>query len=259
LMGFLKQFVTERAFFCFLVDRGYYESLDAVVSASAFPTQATLFGDRLFVQYRTEAAHAYLKSGIRVGDALAAGETQDDAARDLEVLPYVLLRRSYMHPFDLRREISRSTNAKNEFRFPPRALYNVQQYRNEVYYQAAVECVLAGEKALDFAEDPNGAQLLYDTLYFPIRTKKLPDAFDPSLPCLKTHLAGRMGDASRLNDENCGILHDALMELLRYLSDPRALHNTMVSFASKREPLRKTFPEAVLGVIAAAAGPAGTG
>ena len=73
-------------------------------------TQATLFGDRLFVQYRPEAAHAYLRNVIAVGDVLAPGETQDDAARDLEVLPYVLLRRSYMHPFDLRREISRSTN-----------------------------------------------------------------------------------------------------------------------------------------------------
>ena len=257
LMGFLKQFVTERAFFCFLVDRDYYERLEATVSTCAFPKEATLFGDRLFVQYAPESAHNYLKNVIKVG-TLATGESQDDAARDLEVLRYVLLRRSYMHPFDLRREISRSTNAKNEFRFPPRALFNVQQYRNEVYYQVAVECVLAYEKMLDFAEDPNRAQLLYDALYFPIRTKKLPDEFDASRDSLKRHLAGRMGkeNGNLLSKEDLDILHHALLALVRFLCEPRALLDTMQSLAvAKYLPEPKVFPQAAVGVIEAAAGP----
>jgi hypothetical protein len=257
LMGFLKQFVTERAFFCFLVDRNYYERLESTVSKSAFPKEATLFGDRLFVQYAPESAHDYLKKVTKVG-TLATGESQNDAARDLEVLGYVLLRRSCMHPFDLRREISRCTNAKNEFRFPPRALFNVQQYRNEVYYQVAVECVLAAERMLDFAEDPNRAQLLYDTLYFPIRTKEPPAEFDASREILKENLAGRMGNenAELLSEEDLGLLHGALSELVRFLCDPRALLDIMQSLAvAKYLPVPKVFPPAALGVIEAAAGP----
>jgi hypothetical protein len=227
------------------------------VSTRAFPKEATLFGDRLFVQYTPQAAHAYLAKVTKIG-ALAAGESQSDAARDLEVLPYVLLRRSYMHPFDLRREISRSTNAKNEFRFPPRALFNVQQYRNEVYYQVAVECVLAGEKMLDFAEDPNRAQLLYDALYFPIRTRKLPDEFEASRENLKTHLIGRMGNGNGdlLSREDLDILHAALRELIRFLCEPRTLLETMQSLAvAKHLPEPKVFSQGVIGVIDAAAGP----
>jgi hypothetical protein len=258
LMGFLKQFVTERAFFCFLVDREYYERLENTVSTAAFPKEATLFGDRLFVQYTPEAAHEYLRNVTKAGLPPRVSETADDIARDLDVLPYVLLRRSYMHPFDLRREISRATNAQNEFRFPPRALFNVQQYRNEVYYQVAVECVLAEEKLRDFAEDPNRAQLLYDTLYFPIRTKKLLTEFDASRETLKKHLAGRMGqeNGKLLSEEDLQILHDALLELVQFLCDPRALLDTMQTLAvAKYLPEPKIFPPAVVQIIEAAAGP----
>ena len=212
LMGFLKQFVTERAFFCFLVDRDYYDTLEATVSTSAFPREATLFGDRLFVQYAPESFHTYLKNVTKVG-TLAVGESQDDAARDLEVL-----RRSFCAAPICTRSIcagdSRDTNAKNEFRFLPRALFNVQQYRNEVYYQVAVECVLAGEKLLDFAEDPNRAQLLYDALYFPIRTKKPSEEFDGSRKSLEDHLVGRVGkeNGKLLSDEDLNIVHNALSE-----------------------------------------------
>lgn len=257
LMGFLKQFVTERAFFCFLVDREYYERLEATVSTSAFPKEATLFGDRLFVQYAPEAAHEFLKKVTTIG-TIGPDENQDDAARDLEVLRYVLLRRSYMHPFDLRREISRSTNAQNEFRFPPRALFNVQQYRNEVYYQVAVECVLAGEKLLDFAEDPNHAQLLYDALYFPIRTRKLPQMLDASRDSLKEHLADRMGkdNGKLLGEEDLDILYDALLQLVGFLCEPRVLLDRMQALAmAKYLPQTRVFPQAALGVIEAAAGP----
>jgi len=255
LMGFLKQFVTERAFFCFLVNRDYYETLEATVSTSAFPIEATLFGDRLFVQYAPESFHTYLKNTTEVG-TLAVGESQDDAARDLDVLRYVLLRRSYMHPFDLRREISRSTNAKNEFRFPHRALFNVRQYRNEVYYQVAVECVLTDEKLLDFAEDPNRAQLLYDALYFPIRTKKPPAEFDGSRDSLKEHLAGRMGkeNGKLLSEEDLNIVHGALSELVGFLCTPRALLDTIQALAAKHVASPKVFPHAAVGVIESAVG-----
>jgi hypothetical protein len=256
LMGFLKQFVTERAFFCFLVDRDYYEKLEATVSTAAFPKEATLFGDRLFVQYTPEAAHAYLRSVTKLGTPRGS-ETQDDLGRDLEVLPYVLLRRCYMHPFDLRREISRATNAQNEFRFAPRALFNVQQYRNEVYYQVAVECVLAEEKLRDFAEDPNRAQFLYDTLYFPIRTRK-PEEFDASAKILKKHLTDRMGteNGKLLSEEDLKILHYGLSALVRFLCNPRELLVIMQALAvAKYLPEPKVFPQGVVSVIEAAAGP----
>jgi hypothetical protein len=255
LMGFLKQFVTERAFFCFLVNRDYYEKLEATVSTGAFPKEATLFGDRLFVQYKPESFHGYLKKITRVGD-LAAGESKDDAARDLQVLPYVLLRRSYMHPFDLRREISRCTNDKYEFRFPPRALYNVKQYRNEVYYQVAVECVLSDEKLLDFAEDPNRAQLLYDSLYFPIRTKQLHVKFNASLGSLREHLAERMGkgNGKLLSEDDLNIVHNALQQLILFLREPQVLLEAIKAPAFASLPNPKVFPPAAMGIIEAAAG-----
>jgi hypothetical protein len=257
LMGFLKQFVTERAFFCFLVDRDYYERLEATLATSAFPKEATLFGDRLFVQYTPEAVHAYLKNVTKVG-TLAAGDSQEDANRDLDALSYVLLRRSCMHPYDLRREVSRSTDAKNDFVFPPRVLFNTPQYRDEVYYQAAVECVLSGERLIDFAGDSRRAQLLYDALYFPIRTKRPPEEFDASRKALEDHLAERMGkdNVEELSKEDLGVLHQALTLLVRFLCTPRELLDTMNALAAPRfHAAPKKFPAAVMGIIEVAAGP----
>ena len=66
LMGFLKQFVTGTSLLLLSGGPEYYERLEATVSTNAFPKEATLFGDRLFVQYAPESAHTYLKKITKV-------------------------------------------------------------------------------------------------------------------------------------------------------------------------------------------------
>ena len=163
VMSYLKQFVTERAFFCFLADRTYFESIESKIANDAYPKSATLFGERLFIQYRVKDIHDYLTK------LLPAKIDNEPDQKELELFPYVLLRRSFLHPFELRRLLIRFTDDKNTVRIPPESLFSNFQYRNDVLIQAAVECVLAEDDVRDYVEDPFQAQLAYDTLYFPSR------------------------------------------------------------------------------------------
>ena len=60
LMGFLSSSLPNAPSSFSGFDRDYYERIEATVSTRAFPKEATLFGDRLFVQYTPQAAHTYL-------------------------------------------------------------------------------------------------------------------------------------------------------------------------------------------------------
>ena len=216
VMAYLKQFVTERAFFCFLADRTYFESIESQISHAAYPKSATLFGERLFVQYRVKDLHEYLSK------LLPTKMDNEQDQRDRELFPYVLLRRSFLHPFELRRLLIRYTDDKNTVRIVPGVLFNSLQYRNDVLIQAAVECVLAENEMSEYVEEPSQAQLAYDTLYFPARKWEQGEPFEMNIGSLRQHLLERMGEGESLVPDQ-EFLFRALEHLIGYLVDPKTL------------------------------------
>ena len=62
----MKQFVTERAFFCFLVGRGYFESFSDTRNRKSYRPEYTFFSNRLFISYSTDDLHAYLDRVLKV-------------------------------------------------------------------------------------------------------------------------------------------------------------------------------------------------
>lgn len=56
----MKQFVTERAFFCFLVGRHYYEWFSTVRREESYGPEYTFFTERVFVSYAPRDLHEYL-------------------------------------------------------------------------------------------------------------------------------------------------------------------------------------------------------
>jgi hypothetical protein len=221
VMGRLKQFVTERAFFCFLAARDYFYSIEAQVSDRPHPVAETLFGERLFVQYRVEDLHTYLRQ------LLLTPPLQDPADQDaLELLPYVLLRRSWMHPFTLRHLLTRYTDESGLVRIPSGELFNAFQYRNDVLMQVAVECVLGEEDMAGYVTDPAQAQLAYDALYYPSRVWQRGEPLDTDAKALASHLLVRMG---RQADDEQSLVPDldflcaAMCRVVGYLENPRTL------------------------------------
>src|SRR5262249_50831999 len=106
LLGYMKQFVTERAFFCFVTNRSFYQQANAQLADGAYSTLHTRFGDSVFVRYRARDFHAYLGDMITVDSTGMSPPEIDRAEEACAMLRYVLLSRSYLHPYDLRRELA---------------------------------------------------------------------------------------------------------------------------------------------------------
>jgi hypothetical protein len=236
VMAYLKQFVTERAFFCFLADRTYFESIESKIAHDAYPKSATLFGERLFVQYRVKDLRDYLAK------LLPPKMDTEAEQRELELFPYVLLRRSFLHPFELRRLLIRYTDDKNIVRIPPESMFNNFQYRNDVLIQAAIECVLSETDVSEYVEEPFQAQLAYDTLYFPARQWEQEEPLELTVESLRRHLVSRMGGKERAVPDQ-EFLYRILELLVGYLVDPKTLTAAIANKSLALPPAAKAVVE----------------
>ena len=73
LLGRLKKLVAERAFFCFVADRSYFESLRAQSDTRSYSQEYTFFTQHLFVTYSPADYHEYFRQmlGLDEPDGLA--------------------------------------------------------------------------------------------------------------------------------------------------------------------------------------------
>lgn len=160
----LKHFVTERSFFCFLTDRGYFEQLVHESRSVAYPKAYTYFSDRLLVVYRPEELKSYLNELIARD---ASNVTEND---DAEILAYVLRQRARLHPFDLRRQIDRATDSGGNVTIAPADLRSRSRYRFDVNIQVGVEWLLAQPELRErCVQDPDFLHYAYDALYYASR------------------------------------------------------------------------------------------
>jgi hypothetical protein len=196
----VKTIVAERAFFCFLTDRSYFERVVSIDVHDPYPKHFTYYTDRVFVSFQRDALHTYLGQLLQTEGRLQARAAQaapapadappvapavtevlprDDDDRDLEVLKFVLLRRSEMHAIRLRRQIgSWSKNGEhgtageplNNVLFERGVVRGLPRYRFDLLVQFAVELILQRRAIVDrLRDDPAFARLLYDALYYPLR------------------------------------------------------------------------------------------
>jgi hypothetical protein len=242
----LKTIFSEKAFFCFLTDRDYFERLQYRSLVEPYPREHTYFSQRLYVAYLPEELHDYLREVL-----VPQGNHKTDQD-EAEVLRYVLLQRSRMHMVDLHREIAALRNERSEVSLAPGVVSSLPAFKYAVLAQVGVEYVLAQEIVRDRLRDnPGLLQKLYDTLYFPSRAWRRGDnTFDASPEALRAELERRMepneiaaptrrmalaGEASdapaEIPTSNCvgvsgsdlAFLHARLLDYLGHMATPAIL------------------------------------
>jgi hypothetical protein len=201
LIQHLKHFVTERSFFCFLADRNYLEALRRNLINAPYGMEYTYFSNRLFVLYRPSDLHAYLK---RMLQPRPASPLSSDDEVALALLPYVLLHRSRLHPFDLRRQLAMIQNEQGELLIVKAALASQLGYRFDVLIQVAVEWLLDGPELSErLSQDEEFTQLVYDTLYYPSRMWERGESeLNTTKAALVEYLKERISDSLAGNSNN---------------------------------------------------------
>jgi hypothetical protein len=234
LVGYLKHFVTERSFFCFLTDRNYFEYLSNLSLNSPYPIEHTIFSHRLFVLYRPDDLRLFLRRLLDSSDyMLNQGKC--------ELLFYLLLHRANLHPFDLKQELAKIRD-KQGWLVIPEDIDSDPGLRFNIMIQLAIELLLM-KKELDnwLKQYPALGQAAYDALYYPTRSWARGDkVLDLSEPAFRKYLAERMGkhhqevepgrdeaNLAPLNEDNISFLYQQVLELVSLLTEPDTLYKRL--------------------------------
>jgi hypothetical protein len=191
----LKKLVSENAFFCFLTDRGYFESVMQKNMGQPFPVESTYYTHRMFVVFRHDDMHRFLRSLLVQPDAAevhagpyeahgleaAAGplpfparpgdeEAVQEDMNDWRVLPLVLLHRSQLHTLEMWRQLAAWRSMDGTVVLGRGLVRTSLMYRLELAMQVAVELMLARSPLKERLErEPEFRRLMHDALYYPSR------------------------------------------------------------------------------------------
>jgi len=187
LVAHLKHFVTERAFFCFLTNRDYFEYLEEQSRTHPYPQEHTYFPHRLFVSYRPIHLHQFLDT------LLPAKDMSDGEPFERVLLFYRVLHKARLHMFDLKRELSKLANHEGNIDIPSTRLTSIG-YRFHIMIEMAIELLLNDSELGDrLDQDPHFGQLAYDALYYPSRVWADGNVeLDLSEEAFKKHLIDRI-------------------------------------------------------------------
>ena len=249
----IRHFITEKAFFCFISDRDYYETILGKMREHAYPKEHTYFRKLLYMHHLPGHLHEYLKS-------LLLADPGDQARADL--LSYALLQRARMHIGDLHRFLSEITLANGELLLEPDPSRSLA-VKLQAIMQASVEFVLNQPDTQDWMRrNPSSRQVAYDALYYPSRQWRQP-GFDPDFGKFRVYLESRtplVTGASRLVSEaDLKFLFEKLTSLVGILVDPQLLtepfENRDEEAARERfwnglpEPVRKAITDRTTGLL----------
>ncbi|NUQ23489.1 MAG: hypothetical protein HUU34_06030 [Saprospiraceae bacterium] len=182
LVAYLKFFIAERSFFCFLTDRNYFDYLNDLSRQKPYPKEHTYFTHRLFVLHRPADLHNFYNDQLLMTDPTGAtavldsgtglsGTLQNPILDDTEIqlLSYLLLHKARMHAFDLRQLLSNLITQDDLIQLP-NGLRTYLGYRFHILIQVTIEWLLnQGELKARLDQEPHFGQLAYDTLYYPSR------------------------------------------------------------------------------------------
>ncbi|MEY2563751.1 MAG: hypothetical protein QOH88_1944 [Verrucomicrobiota bacterium] len=173
----LKKLVAEKAFFCFLTDRRYFEEMSSRNAEKPHSVESTYFSNQAFITFRHTDFHWFLgellkqisepSSPPRPSPAGASPSVGlDEEMVDHALLPFIVLHVAQMHPIDLRRVVSSYRGENKTVSLTPGQLRsNLNRLR--VMVQVAIECLLEStEMELELERDPTFRRLAHDALYF---------------------------------------------------------------------------------------------
>jgi hypothetical protein len=196
LVHHLKKLVAERAFFCFLTDRDYFDHVSRGGDAG-YSKEHTYFTHQLFVVFSPETLRRFILESVLVRPREDDATIGSDDAADYQVLPWVLLHRSRMHPIDLRREIAARTD-DDALTIRPGAVRTDVTYWLDVLMQVAVEIVLDDEDLQRrLQREPAYRRLAHDALYYLTRNWEAGatiDLGDAGRPLFADYLQKRSGN-----------------------------------------------------------------
>ena len=249
LMRRIKYVVTDRAFFCFLADRAYYEQFRSRIGKASYPVEETYFADRLLIYHRHTDLSPYLeKTGFKAN--------RDDVSADL--LRYVVLCNAAGHVGGLMRAITahRQLDGSIDVNQKP---WLVPGYRFQIVMQAAIEAVFSAPSVKSRLNlEPQFTQWLNDALYrlhtewraerkfrFSRGARRPEPDFDPIEKILtlvatsqKLNPASGGSDGSNhnvsLDDRELDFLYSQTERLIDYLASPRNL--ALELLRSQRSP-----------------------
>lgn len=231
LVGKIKHLIADYGFFCFLVNRDCYELIETRIRSLSYPSEHTLFSERLLLRPDPDYMRAYLLGLIEYDEAeVLAGQARATFA-------LVAMHETRLNLTDLTRYLGRYSRGPGELLGEVGELTS-QRKSILATVQLAIEQLLKSPLlAGHMAEDPIFAQLALDTLYYPSRQwKQGVLALKSGRDDLRDHLVERMrqelskpvAEASGaspgdnpfpLTDDELNRLHKALIELLRLLAD----------------------------------------
>jgi hypothetical protein len=245
LVKHLKHFMTERAFFCFITDRSYFEQLETLSETGTYPEEYTYFTDRLFVTYESESFHRFLSEAIYVDEE---NETiRKSLLIDRDILRFVLLRRARLHMFDLSQQLN-AQFSENALLLPPQSLQR-RVYGFQVCMQLAVEYLLRqGALADRLAQDPNFRQITYDALYYPARSWENGDLLlQLTVERFTEVLSSRTWHSDYLDESAIRFLRPFVVRVAQLIANPQRLRELLADYtASARWP---DLPEAAIAAI----------
>lgn len=192
LTPYLKKLTAEQTFFCFLCGREYFHRVQQKTGGGIKDRESTFYTHRLFVYYRPEDFHDYLKGFFYPPSPSQAPdepvidnfELQDLTEIQKSFLErYLLLFAAELHPIELHRELARrrrtvlaEQEGKAEKVSADVVDFNVSRIElgavliSEFCFQAAIEYVLSRPEVVRQVEqDPDFLQLASDALYFAVR------------------------------------------------------------------------------------------
>jgi len=182
MVHYLKKLVAERAFFCFLTDRSYYEEMIRRGESHPYPVEYTYFMHRLFVVFQPRDFHSYLDSVLELPKPAApiapeAGATQAvqvaqegfvaEDRTDRLFLRYVLLHQSQMHALDLQRRLASLRGSDGTVALGGVALRDRPAFKVAVVMQLAIDMVFDGPELADrIGREPEFGRLVNDSMYY---------------------------------------------------------------------------------------------
>lgn len=226
LLGQLKSFVAEDAFFCFLSDRDYYELLQHPGRPADAPR--TSFSDRVFVCYRPAELRAWLRGVLAPEGPLQSAAEQ----REHELLVTALLGRTRMQLGDLHRRLRALTDLEGHLELPEGGVGASPAWQAVAIYQAALEqALMAPRLAACVADDPHALQIALDALFWPMELWERGEPLVLDRASLREELVRRapLGRVSEvplepwLPEPQLAALYDGLLALAEGLADPPRL------------------------------------
>jgi Cdc6-like AAA superfamily ATPase len=234
LSGFirhLKYFVTDRALFCFLTDRKYFEKFATNLISKPYAPEETFFADRILIHYHPDPLYQFL---------------DDTLDRQGSTMEYALLRRiivflSRIHPNILRQYLSANRvtgeDGRPQVRFAGTSCWRVPGYLMAAYMQLAIEAVFRQEDVSHrIRQKPEFTQWVLDALYYPATCWEQGKAtFSIAKADLKSHLARQLGFETDprapgpVSDIDLDFLFSKLQDLTLFLARPVQDRNNILA------------------------------